>query len=74
MRGGGIPAERGAFAFPHAKVDWRPTKVKTEQEKKDARVQELIAELRLYHHYEAAKELERLHREDVARRLTDNKS
>lgn len=67
MRGGGVPAERGAFAFPNAKVDWRP-RVKTEQEKKDRRVRELVAELRLYHHYEAAKELERLHQDELERR------
>jgi hypothetical protein len=58
------------FTFPGAKmIDWRLRPPMTEQQKKDQRVRELIAELRLYHHYEAAKALEQFYREDVARRL-----
>lgn len=48
------------FAFPNAaKIDWRP-RVMTEQEKKEKRARELVAELRLYHHNESADMLEEM--------------
>lgn len=59
MRGGGVPAEHGSFAFPNARVELAP-RVLSALERRRRRVRELVAELRLYHHDEAADEMERM--------------